>query len=122
MDGINPTLAFAVLFFGISGSPRDEAIDTKSNIDGNDWSSCPALVFAHDISLYSAESGEVSAPRLPEVMDPGWSDAAFPVAGIAEPVDNDPDLSFGPIARRIVPAGTAISKTDRMSEPCGPKR
>lgn len=54
MDGINPTLAFAALFFGLSGHPHDRAESTVREVRAEQsrpiayqvWSDVPCLDFA----------------------------------------------------------------------------
>lgn len=54
MDGINPTLAFAALFFGLSGHPHDKAEDTVKeaeveqlrSVDPQVWSAFECSGFA----------------------------------------------------------------------------
>ena len=62
MDGINPTLAFAVIFFGLSGNAPDTTHQpTRAQIDDG----CPTHMPAGDPTQLAHESDPVQRPTVP---------------------------------------------------------
>jgi hypothetical protein len=48
MDGINPTLAFAALLFGLSGNPQDTAHQSAMNAQVQEQANCAVVSDAGD--------------------------------------------------------------------------
>lgn len=134
MDGVNPTLAFAVLLFGLSGNARDatNSPPIESELDGG--SGCPALMIetevpepaSREILAETFWNGVAEAPDIPVVRDPTWADPAFPGMDGATPT-GDSALATGasgsdPLRRRNVPAGAGGMVGNPDGEPCGPVR
>jgi hypothetical protein len=124
MDGINPTLAFAVLFFGLTGNAREAPDDpaTEVHLDG---AGCPALTIAVDPSRPPAIetwdpafwSSAADTSRVPDVIEPNWSYAA--------PVGNDDAVAMAsadPVIRQVVPAGINGTAATPEDDPCKPAR
>ena len=65
MDGINPTLAFAALLFGLSGNAHHAAQDTATNIGIENGAGCPALIVAVE-----PPASAVAPARQAEGSDP----------------------------------------------------
>lgn len=64
MDGINPTLAFAVLFFGLSGNaPDTTSAPTKAQIENG--AGCSIVMPAGDPAQLAHESDPVQRPMVP---------------------------------------------------------
>lgn len=98
MDGINPTLAFAALFLGLSGHPRDAAPDLQQQA---------AISLPADFGC--AET--VTAVAVPPAMPVGGQLTADGAAG-----GHNPDLDLGwtePFSAEI----EAVSVTDETG--CG---
>jgi hypothetical protein len=69
MDGINPTLAFAALFLGLSGHPRDNAEQPVEPEHTKNWES-PAptdqqigYLFDCPVTMVAVDEGAPIAPR-----------------------------------------------------------
>lgn len=58
MDGINPTLAFAALLFGLSGNPQDTTHQSAMNTQVQERAGCAAVAVVGDPA------------QLPEGADP----------------------------------------------------
>ena len=73
MDGINPTLAFAVLFFGLSGNAPDTThqLPTRAQIE----ESCPTQMPAGDPTQLAHESDPVQRPMVPAANAAAGTDA-----------------------------------------------
>lgn len=122
MDGINPTLAFGVLLFGLSGNARDAANDPATTVDVERGSGCPTLMVAPDPSQTAAMepwaaywNSAASASALPDVMDPKWIDFAFPEIESLDPSGSDS------IKRQVIPVANVLAMGPE-SDPCGPER
>jgi len=63
MDGINPTLAFAVLFFGLSGNAPDATHQPPTRAQIEDG--CPTHMPAGDPVQLTHESDPVQRPAVP---------------------------------------------------------
>jgi hypothetical protein len=112
MDGINPTLAFAALFFGLSGhhathnSPVQQ-LELQNSID------CPVLMI----------SGHPPATRAQQTLSEAFE---ISLPGAAGGDDKLTDAASGPInpdpiARQIVPvAASARSMEPDPELPCAP--
>jgi hypothetical protein len=134
MDGINPTLAFAVLFFGISGNGREATDDPPTEVEIESGSGCPALMIAVDPSQPASQEtwaeafwdSAANASGLPDVIDPKWADSAFPeIEGLKPTGDAAPAaLAPGsdPIIRPTVPVSTNGRTADPEIDPCGLER
>jgi len=129
MAGINPTLAFAVLFLGMSGNQNEPAQEASIGTSG---SGCPGATIAEELAqppapqtwtetLLSA-AGDTAA--LPDVTEPTWSDSASPAVSDSEPQPDvsSPDPASGPdpIKRNAVPASMSALDVDPGVDPCGP--
>lgn len=130
MEGINPTLAFLALMFGLSGNAREDAAnDPAANVDMERGAGgCPTLMIASNppqpSSQQTWENWEAfwdsagSASALPDVIEPKWVDPASSeieaseVAGDRVPVMVDDGSD--PIVRKNMLA--AHSQRD----PCAP--
>ena len=73
MDGINPTLAFAVLFFGLSGNAPDTTPQppTRAQIDD----SCSTHMPAGDPTQLAHESDPIQRPMVPAANVAAGADA-----------------------------------------------
>jgi hypothetical protein len=72
MDGINPTLAFAVLFFGLSGNAPDTTHQpTEAQIED----SCPTHMPAGDPTQLAHESDPVQRPMVAAANAAAGADA-----------------------------------------------
>lgn len=82
MDGINPTLAFAALFFGLSGHPHDRA-------EGALNSAQPEQVYAADHQAWS-DNPCLDLASLADGVDlvgsPFERDAALAMAALGTPI------------------------------------
>jgi hypothetical protein len=132
MDGISPTLAFAVLLFGLSDDARNTTIDAESAAAVE--AGCPIVMMTGDPTQSATPeswteafwSSAVDAPTLPDVMDPKWADAPFPEIEPPEPAgDVAPAASaYGadPVVRRAVPVSASEPVADPDVDPCVPER
>ena len=84
MDGINPTLAFAALFLGLSGHPREAAPDPQQAaiVVPADFG-CLALTTAADVPPAVPAGDPLGFDGLNEYQDPGfdlvWMDQLSPM-------------------------------------------
>jgi hypothetical protein len=131
MDGINPTLAFAVLFFGLSGNGRDAADDPPMEVEVEAQSGCTVLMIAGDFAQPPIETwaeafwnSGANALALPEVIEPKWTGSAFPESDGTELDDVAPVAvaSADPVMRQAVPTGMNGITADPESGPCGQER
>lgn len=134
MDGINPTLAFAVLFFGLSGNAREAPNDPATEAKLADEAGCPALTISVDppqppaIETW-AEAFWDSADdtsRLPRVIEPKWSNAAPPETDGSEVTSDVAAVALAsgadPIMRQTVPTGLNGPAADADLDPCAQDR
>ena len=130
MDGITPTLAFAALFFGLSGNARDAANDQSAAFEIEQGSGCPTLIVAEDPAKLPsqemwAEEFWSTASRgsdSSELLDPSWMESALietkrsqlagELAATAE--GGGPD----PVMRRIVTTGSNLLVATSETDPC----
>ncbi len=74
MDGINPTLAFAALFLGLSGHPRDVAEQPAEPEHTNSWESpSPTdqqIGYLFDCPVTVATVDNMDVPIAPRDFDP----------------------------------------------------
>jgi hypothetical protein len=134
MEGINPTLAFLALMFGISGNARDDAAnDPAMNIDIDRRAGCPILMITGDPPQPASEQNweafwdsAGSGAILPEVIDPKWADPGFPELVVSEPAGDLASLALDhgadPIERQPVPTSQSVAATDIKDAPCAPER
>jgi len=116
MDAINPTLAFAALFFGLSGHHAMQ--DQSTNTGVSDEADCPAIVIT------------TNAPQRRNLES--WTEAlqnglagAYALPGMNEPALEDTALAKGqsdPVARRMVPVAATGSAAEPATDPCSPER
>ena len=131
MDGINPTLAFAALFFGLSGNPRDANNDQTAALEIEDGSGCPTLIVSGEpAQLPSQEmwaeefwSTATSGATLPDSIDSSWTETALLETKrsqlLADPVPAAADHGSDLLMRRTV----AASKSTLVATPgIGPCR
>ena len=123
MDGINPTLAFAVLFLGLSGNAREAPEESAVTIT-LDEAACPSLTVADDPAQTPAietwaealwDSDDTSS--LDELIEPKWSDSA--------PLEMKTWETTGgadPMAQQIVPTSLTGLSPDLDVAPCAPER
>ena len=126
MESISPTLALAVLLFGISGNTNEAT--QQASIDTSK-SGCPDLT---DSSLAAApqswteafSDASGSTVALPVVIDPKWSDSEPSVVEDSHPpaevASAAPVSSSDPITRNTVPTGAAAPAQKPKVDPCGP--
>ena len=114
MDGINPTLAFAALFFGLSSNAHHAPDNPAAQVELQNMIDCPALVASgdpapspHERTLM--EAFEINVPDLAGRAEK----SAYASAG---PINPDP------IVRQIVPVATSLPATDSEPSPCGSDR
>lgn len=102
MDGINPTLAFAVLLLGISGNAREAPDNQLAELSAA--TGCPAATFAVEPQPLLPPEGaprivwsdRSSDPPVPDVIVPDWADGTDPIArnmtdtGLTSGSDGDP--------------------------------
>jgi len=100
MDGINPTLALAALFFGMSGAHHGAQTAETAVYNAAD---CPALAFT---------SSMTAAPGPDE-----WSQA-FEI----DAPDANPAKKPDPIIRRTVSVAETWPTAKPEAEPCEPTR
>jgi hypothetical protein len=132
MDGINPTLAFVILLYGLSGNAPDAANDPAAEINVEDGSGCSVLMITGDPPEPASKESwtgafwdsAISASVLPDVIDPKWADAAFPKIERADPTGAPAllmvDQRSDPIVRRTVAAGVLAAAAER--DPCEAER
>jgi hypothetical protein len=133
MDGINPTLAFVALLFGLSGNARDAANDLPAGIEPDGASGCPAPMVAGNPpqppgpETWAEEfwNTAASGSTLPDLIDPGWiASALVAIKGHQPSSDAAPvalDHGSSPLMRRIVPTATNVLAANPGSNPCQPK-
>jgi hypothetical protein len=129
MAGINPTLAFAVLFLGMSGNSNEPAQEASIGTSG---SGCPDVSIADELAQSSATqtwtetvlSAAGSSAALPDVAEPKWSDFSSSAVSDSEPTPDvsspDPTGGRDPITRSAVPASMSAHDVDPAVDPCGP--
>lgn len=134
MEGINPSLAFLALMFGLSGNARDDAAnDPATNIDIDRRAGCPILMITGEPPQPASEQNwdafwdsAGSAAILPEVIDPKWAEPASPEFVVAEPAGDLAlvalDHGADPIVRHMVPTGQSVTAVDIKHDPCAPER
>lgn len=134
MEGINPTLAFLALMFGLSGNAREDAAnDSATNIDIDRGAGCPILMITSDPPQPAIEhnwgafwDSTGSTALLPEVIDPKWADAASPELVVADPTGDRALLALDhgadPIVRQTIPTGQSVAAADIKHDPCAPER
>ncbi|HET6160834.1 MAG TPA: hypothetical protein VFE34_20990 [Dongiaceae bacterium] len=128
MDGVNPTLAFAVLLFGFSGNTHDPP--TNAEIESE--AGCPTLMIARDAPQPSiqetwTEAFQNSLESAPAAaVDEQLAGSVF--RQIEGPQPNS-DLApvaaadgSDPIMRRIFPVGTNLLAVESETDPCEPER
>ena len=133
MDGINPTLAFVALLFGLSGNPRDAANDLPAGIELDRAFGCPALMVAGNSpqppgpETWAEEfwNTAASGSTAPDWMGRSWMESALvAVKGSHAGDDLSPvarhDASH-PIMRRPVSAGAIVPAAIPRIDPCRPK-
>ncbi len=131
MDGINPTLAFAALLFGLSGNARDAVDNQTAALEIEDGSGCPTLVVSGDPAQLPsremwAEEFWSTASRgstPPDLIDPNGMERALLEAKRSDLV-GDPapaHLSSDPVMRRIVTTGKNLLIAAPETDPCPPK-
>ena len=115
MDGINPTLAFAALFFGLSGNAhhatQDQQLELQSAID------CPVLTITGDPAPSNLESWIEALQDSPA--------SAYALPRMTEPTPEDTALAkdqSDPIPRWMVPAAAQGPAADSAADPCAPER
>jgi hypothetical protein len=94
MDGINPTLAFAALFFGLSGNARDAANDQSAALEIEDGSGCPTLIVSKDPAklpgqeMWAEEFWSTAArgSTSPDLIDRSWVETALIDINGSQPV------------------------------------
>jgi hypothetical protein len=116
MDGMNPTLAFAVLLFGLSGNTRDDTVDPTMEADRG--SGCPLLMIVANppapasqtdlAAAFELGDGEANISPLPDVAEPAWVNAG------PAPLNDGAD----PMMRRMALAGMNAAEPD----PCAAER
>jgi hypothetical protein len=113
MDGINPTLAFAALFFGLSSNAHHAAppaqIELQNAID------CPALVMSGNpapspTQQTLAEAFEIDLDGIAE------AEAKSSETNASGPIKPDP------IVRQMVPVASNLPSVDPEPDPCAPDR
>jgi hypothetical protein len=106
MDGINPTLAFAALFFGMSGA-HNATQDSPTQSELQSLIDCPAL-------MLTASSAPDTWTKVFEDSLTDFDLAPAPTNGLEEPAD-----ASGLLQRQIVPVATMIT-TAPEADPCDP--
>jgi hypothetical protein len=127
MDGINPTLAFAAIFFGLSANARDTVNDQRAQVEIESASGCPAVIMA--ASPQQLPSQEQWAREFWDTAATGstspganWMDSAL--VGMKGPGDPAPIVEVDgsdPIMRQVVPADTNVQAADVGTGPCRPQ-
>jgi hypothetical protein len=110
MDGINPTLAFAALFFGLSSNAH-HASQTPAQLELQDEIDCPALVISGDpapspTQQTLAEAFEINLPDIAGSDAPAASKTIKP----------------DPIMRQVVPVASNLPAADPEPDPCALER
>lgn len=130
MDGINPTLAFLALMFGISGNARDDAAsDPAMNIDLDRSAGCLALMIGghppqpesrHGWETFLPSAGGPSvggAATAPEWAKPIPADIANSAfTGDPMALDHEAD----PLARLTATASRKMPGPQSEQDPCAP--
>jgi hypothetical protein len=113
MDGINPTLAFAALFFGLSSNAHHATppaqIELQSAID------CPAWVISGDPALSPTQQ------TLAEAFEIDLAGVTEAEAKSSETTASGP-IKPDPIARHMVPVASNLPALDSEPDPCAPDR
>ena len=129
MAGINPTLAFAVLFLGMSGNSNEPAQQASIDTSG---SGCPDVTIAEELAQPPAPepwtetllSAVGDTAVLPDVTEPTWSDSASAATSDSEPpadvASTDSVGGSDPITRNAVPASMSALDVAPGVDPCGP--
>jgi hypothetical protein len=107
MDGINPTLAFAALFFGLSSNAHHAQQTAPAQVEWQSELDCPALMISGDPAPSPTQKTLIEAfeINLPD--------------GVAV---HEKASSSDPIARRMVPVVHKLRSGDPEPEPCAPEQ
>jgi hypothetical protein len=134
MDGINPTLAFIALLFGLSGNARDVTHDLPARAEIDGGSGCSALMVAGDLAQPPSQeqwtkefwTTAAGGSTLPDLFFPSWVDSALVAIKGSQPPRDLPQVARSdgsdPIMRRTVSAGTNVRAAIPGLDPCRPKR
>jgi hypothetical protein len=133
MDGINPTLAFAVLFLGLSGNAREAPDDPATKAEFEAEVSCSVLMSAIDppqspaIETWAEAFWNSAAdPGGPEVMESKWTDSDLLEFEDPEPTTDLAsallDGGSDPIVRQAVPVSASLLAASAPGDPCAPER
>jgi hypothetical protein len=117
MDGISPTLAFAVLLFGLSDGARDPGAEAALE----DRPGCPMLAITGD-PISPAPSEDWADAFLPHVIEPKWEDPVDSGVERPGPVDDHVLAATAggadPIFRRTITVGATGVAGDGDRDPC----
>jgi hypothetical protein len=128
MDGISPTLAFAVILFGLSDNPRDTADKANEATADN---RCPVLMMGDPMQSAAPQSWTEAFWRVaddttavPDIIDPRWDDPGLPLLAQPAPASDVASAALmpgdDPIARRAVPAAESGPVAEPGADPCMP--
>ncbi len=133
MDGINPTLAFIALLFGLSGNARDVTYGPHAAAEIDGGSGCLVRMLAGEAprppsrEQWAKEfwSTAASGSIVPDLMDPSWVDSVLASIKGSQPRSDLPPMAghngSDPIMRRTVSAGAIVLAAIPRSDPCRPK-
>ena len=112
MDGINPTLAFAALFFGLSSNAHHAPQTSQARFELQNAIDCPALVISGDPALSPTqqtliEAFEINLPQAAAV------DEKSTILHRSNP---------DPIVRQMVPVASKLPAEDPEPDPCAPEQ
>jgi hypothetical protein len=111
MDGLNPTLAFAALFFGLSGA-HNATQDPLAQPELQALIDCPAMKLTADPTPSSAPE---SWTKLFEDSVAGHGPAPVATTALGEPAESSYLMQ-----RQIVPVATITVTTGPEADPCDP--
>lgn len=127
MDAISPTLAFAVILFGMSDNPREAAIEAAAS------NGCPDLTITGDPMQPDAPQSWTEAfwrvaddaTTLPDIIEPQWDeDVGLALLAEPQPAGDVPATGLmpgsDPIARTAAPAAESGPAAEPDEDPCLP--
>ena len=111
MDGLNPTLAFAALFFGLSGA-HNATQDPPAQPELQALIDCPAMMLTADPTLSPAPD---TWTQVFEDSVAGLDPAPVTTTALGELADASQSMQ-----RQIVPVATMTATKAPEADPCDP--
>jgi hypothetical protein len=78
MDGINPTLAFAALLFGLSGNPQDTTHHSTIDAQVQEQADCAVVADVGDAAPLPRDVDPVARPSVPSARVGAAADPCEP--------------------------------------------